>query len=414
MSQTSTELGLPSKAADWPPTRDAAQSRLDRFVTSAGSQYARQRNFDFGAGKHVKVSQLSPWIRHRLIQEEEVLSAVLQQHDLNTAEKFVQEVFWRGYFKGWLEHRPDVWRYYRQDLMHLFGELDTDADLSRRYDEAVEGRTGLTCFDAWALELTETGYLHNHARMWFASIWIYTLKLPWQLGADFFYRHLVDGDPASNTCSWRWVCGLHTIGKTYLARASNIEKFTGGRFNPIGELAHAARALEDARPININAPGFASHDLTGRRFGLIITEEDCSLEQLDLPQPAAVLALSSQTERSLKPLGAAAAKFGPMAVKDAMVRAQNRFDGLVSEYADENWAEALRDWMDANALEVCVTSRLTQGPVRKRLRTACRDAGIELLQVARHYDQLVWPNARRGFFGLKKKIPAILEGLGLT
>ena len=414
MRQNSLDLGLPSNAADWNPTRDVAQSRLDRFVEAAGSQYARQRNFDFGAGKHAKVSQLSPWIRHRLIQEEEVLAAILAQHNLTTAEKFVQEVFWRGYFKGWLEHRPDVWQYYKHDLMHLFGQLDKDASLARRYDEAVEGRTGLACFDAWVLELTETGYLHNHARMWFASIWTYTLNLPWQLGADFFYRHLVDGDPASNTCSWRWVCGLHTIGKTYLARASNIEKFTAGRFNPVGDLANAAPALEDLRPIHINAPSFTSHDLSGRRFGLIITEEDCSLAQLDLPRPAAVLAFSSRMERSLKPLGAIAARFGPLAVKDAMVRTQRGFDDPISEYADEDWAEALRDWKDSNALEVCVTSRLTQGPVQKRLRNACRDADIELIQVTRRYDQLVWPNAKRGFFGLKKKIPAILDGLGLT
>ncbi len=72
-----------------------------------------------------------------------------------------------------------------------------------------------------------TGYLHNHARMWFASIWIFTLRLPWELGADFFLRHLLDGDPASNTLSWRWVGGMQTMGKTYLARADNIATLHG-------------------------------------------------------------------------------------------------------------------------------------------------------------------------------------------
>ena len=96
------------------------------------------------------------------------------------------------------------------------------------------GATGIDCFDAWARELVATGYLHNHARMWFASIWIFTLRLPWELGADFFLRHLIDGDPASNTLSWRWVAGLQTAGKTYLATAENIARFTGGRFAPQG------------------------------------------------------------------------------------------------------------------------------------------------------------------------------------
>ena len=71
--------------------------------------------------------------------------------------------------------------------------------------------------------------MHNHARLWFASIWIFTLKLPWELGAAFFLEHLHDGDPASNTLSWRWVAGLHTKGKNYVASADNIEKFTDGK-----------------------------------------------------------------------------------------------------------------------------------------------------------------------------------------
>ena len=413
MGQTSLDLGPLPETTAWVPRRAAALDRLDCFTTSAGSEYARQRNFDFGAGKHGKVSQLSPWIRHRLILEEEVLRAVLQAHDLTRAEKFIQEVFWRGYFKGWLEHRPDVWRYYKSDLMDLFDKLEMDASLARRYDEAVSGRTGLSCFDTWARELIETGYLHNHARMWFASIWIYTLRLPWQLGADFFYRHLMDGDPASNTCSWRWVCGLHTIGKTYLARASNIEKFTGGRFNPANELANEAPALDDPRPIKTSAPTFVGSDFAGRRIGLIITEEDCCPELLGLSNPAAILAFSGQTERSLKPLGAVARTFAPLAVKDATVRAEEYFKMPVFEYADTDWVEALENWSRKHDLEGCLTSRLPQGPVQKRLRRACRDVDIDLIEMARPYDQAVWPYSKRGFFGLKKKIPSILSELGL-
>jgi deoxyribodipyrimidine photo-lyase len=58
--------------------------------------------------------------------------------------------------------------------------------------------------------------------MWFASIWIFTLRLPWPLGAAFFQAHLQDHDAASNTLSWRWVAGIQTPGKHYLARAENI------------------------------------------------------------------------------------------------------------------------------------------------------------------------------------------------
>ena len=66
--------------------------------------------------------------------------------------------------------------------------------------------------------------------MWFASIWVHTLNLPWELGANFFLTHLLDADPASNTLSWRWVAGLHTEGKVYLANEDNIKKFTKERY----------------------------------------------------------------------------------------------------------------------------------------------------------------------------------------
>ena len=213
------------------PRPEAARARLQAFLPQSGKRYASQRNFDFGPGKHQKVSAMSPWLRHRIILETEVLEAVLGAQSAASAEKFIQEVFWRGYFKGWLEHRPEVWQRYRRRVTDLLGQLETDAALHARYEDAVGGRTGIACFDAWVQELLETNYLHNHARMWFASIWIFTLRLPWELGADFFFRHLVDGDAASNTCSWRWVGGLHTAGKTYLARAANIREYTAGRFD---------------------------------------------------------------------------------------------------------------------------------------------------------------------------------------
>ena len=98
---------------------------------------------------------------------------------------------------------------------------------------AIEGKTNIECFNQWVIELKENNYLHNHTRMWFASIWIFTLELPWQLGAEFFMQHLYDGDAASNTLGWRWVAGVQTQGKHYLASEWNIKKFTNNRFQNI-------------------------------------------------------------------------------------------------------------------------------------------------------------------------------------
>lgn len=233
---------------DFPTEKIQAMARLKAFVPNAGKHYAQRRNFDHGAGRHKDVSCLSPYVRRRIITETEVLHAVLGAHAYNTAEKFIQEVFWRTYWKGWLEMRPSVWRDYQKQLGIFSSQIATQSGLRQQWEAACLGDTGIDCFDAWANELVTTGYLHNHARMWFASIWIFTLQLPWQLGADFFLRHLLDGDPASNTLSWRWVAGLQTAGKTYLARPDNIAKFTNGRFfksglatsaQPVGEFTFA-------------------------------------------------------------------------------------------------------------------------------------------------------------------------------
>ena len=94
------------------------------------------------------------------------------------------------------------------------------------YKNATDGNTSIECFNEWVNELKENNYLHNHARMWFASIWVFTLELPWQLGAEFFMKHLYDGDAAANTLGWRWVAGIQTQGKNYLeiGRASCRER----------------------------------------------------------------------------------------------------------------------------------------------------------------------------------------------
>ena len=210
-------------------TRQDAVHKLRSFIKNGLNTYSSQRNFDLGPQNRTNVSNLSPFIKKRIIHEEEVLNECLKVKKYEHIEKFIQEVFWRTYWKGWLEGRSEVWEKYKMSLNELV-EQHKFGIRKKNYDDAVNARTGIDCFDFWVNELIEFGYLHNHSRMWFASIWIHTLNLPWQLGANFFLKHLLDGDPASNTLSWRWVAGLHTQGKSYLANEDNINKFTQNRF----------------------------------------------------------------------------------------------------------------------------------------------------------------------------------------
>lgn len=400
------------------PSREAGLRRLGDFAHRAGPLYAKSRNFDFGPGRRGNVSMLSPYLRHRLVLEEEVLDTVLQQHPEGASAKFVEEVFWRAYFKGWLEQRPSVWTDYRRSVSRLLQSLEDDSETLCRYEAAIEARTGIDCFDAWAAELIDEGYLHNHARMWFASIWVFTLGLPWQLGADFFYRHLVDGDPASNTLGWRWVCGLHTPGKTYLARASNITHFTDNRFFPEGQLAARAPALTDSTSHPV-APLSPSQTFDGgRRYGLLITEEDCSPESLGLgTAPAAVLGALATNMRSPLPVGRPALDFAEGAVRDGVERASRAFAADGSLSTSDDWNEVLLDWAAQHHLESVVTPYVPAGPVAELLADASDRLaanGITLQRVRRPYDSATWPHARRGFFRLKKQIPAILDTLGIS
>lgn len=414
-----TPVSSSTAAVGFTPTRSAAQARLAVFLPSTGRRYTSERNVDYGPGSRSNVSVLSPYIRHRLILESEVTEAVLGRFALSTAEKFVQEVFWRTYFKGFLEQRPSIWADYIAAVDGLARHVSSEKPFGQTYNEAVHGHTGIDCFDSWAAELVETGYLHNHARMWFASIWIFTLKLPWQLGADFFYRHLMDGDPASNTLSWRWVAGLHTRGKTYLARPDNIAKYTDGRFNPQGELAKSAPPIEeDVRHEQVPIPALGP--FPDSDYLLLITEEDCAPELLNLPRPpTAAIALLCTHERSPMPVGDRALTFATAAVADAVKRAGEAFSLAIDtpHNSTGNWFHELRDSAMQAGVSHIVTAYAAQGPVAAAIASARADLvdeGITLHQIRRPLDNIAWPHATRGYFGLKKKIPDILSRLAQT
>ncbi|WP_245591539.1 FAD-binding domain-containing protein [Brevundimonas bacteroides] len=396
----------------WTPTRAAGLDRIAAFQPRMGRAYAAVRNTDFGPGRQEAVSQLSPWVRRRLVTEEELARAALEAHGPRAAEKFVQEVIWRTYWKGWLEMRPEVWTRYVAERDAALAKVEANAGLRTALTQAVEGRTGIEGFDDWARELVEIGWLHNHARMWFASIWIFTLRLPWTLGADFFLRHLMDGDPASNTLSWRWVAGLQTQGKTYLATASNIEQFTEGRFRPSG-LAKVAEPLSEAPiPAARALPSAAGQTPDGPQL-LLITAEDLSPESLIGPWEMAGVVLASEPGTATS--GEVARVFLGGAMDDAAARAEARYRQPVQRLPGLE-PEALIAAAQAAGVTAIVTSYAPVGPTAEalaRARPVLAAQGMELVQVRRDWDEAMWPLATKGFFPFKEKAPTVLRMLGL-
>ena len=223
------------------PTRIEAKKNLTYFIEEKLVNYSKLRNFKIDIDDKTTTSNLSPYITHGILSENEVIRESLKKHSYITSEKFIQEILWRIYWRGWLELRPQVWKNYLKNLKKLKDEFKDN----RKYIQVTEGNSNIECFNDWVKELKESNYLHNHARMWFASIWIFTFNLPWELGAAFFMKYLYDGDTASNTLSWRWVAGIQTKGKHYLAKEWNIKKFTNEKYKKIA-------INENALPIKEN------------------------------------------------------------------------------------------------------------------------------------------------------------------
>ena len=392
-----------------PATRTHALERLRRFVPVAGRDYAARRNFDLGPQGHPHVSGLSPYMRHRLITESEVLAAVLGRHSAIAAEKFIQEVVWRTYWKGWLEMRPQVWADYRAGLARVLADGRHDDRLAA----ATAGQTGIDCFDAWMRELVATGYLHNHARMWMASIWIFTLRLPWEAGADLFMRHLLDGDPASNTLSWRWVAGLQTPGKHYLARPDNIVRYTEGRFAPKGLVSDAAPLSGPPHPTRRALPADARPD-PDLPTGILLTEEDLSPGFLFDDHPGPILghaALITVAGRSPLPVAQPVVAFTQEAMADARARWSGRM-GAPGPLSDD--PAAITAWALDLGLAQVVTAYAPTGPAAHAvgvLDAMLAEVGIALIRRIRPYDQAAWPHASAGFFRFKDHIPTLISDI---
>ena len=257
------------------PSRTFALEKLDNFIDKNLIDYSKLRNFDYGPENRTNVSGLSPYVSHGIINEIEIINKSLKKYSFVKNEKFIQEILWRVYWKGWLELRPKVWLDYLNDLKKIKENFRNN----QNYLIAIDGKTNIECFNYWVNELKENNYLHNHARMWFASIWIFTLKLPWQLGAEFLLQHLYDGDAASNTLGWRWVAGIQTKGKNYLASEWNIKKFTNNRFQNIKLNENAVPILSE-KNYSINNKDFVNVEILENQ-SLLVFENNLSFETTD-------------------------------------------------------------------------------------------------------------------------------------
>ena len=373
-------------------SRAKALDKLNNFVENNLSEYSKLRNFDYGPDNRSNISCLSPYITHGIINEKEVIKKSLDKFSFAKNEKFIQEVLWRTYWKGWLELRPSVWT----DFLIELKQIKEDFQNNQTYKNAVEGKTSIECFNYWVNELKENNYLHNHTRMWFASIWIFTLNLPWQLGAEFFMQHLYDGDAASNTLGWRWVAGVQTQGKHYLASEWNIKKFTNNRFSNIKLNENAPPKISEKK-YSILKQDFTNPENIDQN-NLIIFENNLCFETSDFQNNKfkKFYIISNKNENRCIKLSEKVLKFKSSLIQDQEQRFKNQ--SIDCEVIDIS---------EIKKIEKAVGLYPTVGENLDYLNSNT----FKINFLYRELDQNSWQYCNKGFFNFKNYIPKIISTL---
>jgi deoxyribodipyrimidine photo-lyase len=374
-------------------SRKEALDILENYIEKDISIYTSQRNFDFGPQNRKNISCLSPYITHRLISEYEVAKKVLSKHPYQKVEKFIQEIFWRVYWKGWLEMRPKVWTDFVEDLKNI--------ENSNEYEKAINGETNIDCFNDWIKELKENNYLHNHVRMWFASIWIFTLKLPWQKGAEFFLRELYDGDAASNTLSWRWVAGIQTKGKNYIAQNWNIHKFTNNKYKDL-KLNENPQPIIDQREYKTSPITTGGSEKKSDKLVFFENELDFRIFNISSYKKIYCIMLSND-ERQVE-LGNKVLEY-----KKDLIKNKIKNSDFKIEFIEGNrFIELASNEKDFDIIYPSVGENMSF------LKRIMKKNNLLINYLTRDEDKYCWQFSNKGYFNFKSNIPKILSQFKLN
>ena len=374
-------------------TRNEAMSSLDDFINNDIVNYSSKRNYDFGPNERKNVSCLSPYISHRLLDEFEISKKVLSKHPYQKVEKYIQEIFWRVYWKGWLELRPEVWMNFLKDLEKI--------ENSNQYEKAINGETNISCFNEWVKELKGNNYLHNHARMWFASIWIFTLKLPWQKGAEFFLKELYDGDAASNTLSWRWVAGIQTKGKNYIAQNWNINKFTNNKYKDLS-LNENPEPIVDQREYKILPLKISKNEKKSNK--LVFFDNEINFKYFSISKYNKIYCILLSNEERKIMLSDKVLEY-----KKNLIKNQIKNTDLKIEFIEGNkFIELSSNEKDFDVIYPSVGENMSF------LKEIIKKNNLTINYLTRDEDKYCWQFSNKGYFNFKSNIPKILNQFKLN
>ena len=236
--------------------------------------------------------------------------------------------------------------------------------------------------------------------MWFASIWIFTLKLPWQLGAEFFMKHLADGDAASNTLSWRWVAGLQTKGKHYVAQAWNISKFTNNKYKNV-KLNEQAQPLEDFRNYTIQKINYPSKP---QYKNLLFFENDLNLETINLNDYQSIYSVLLDNKNRKLELDSKLINYKNQLMDDQLGRLKQK----VQKITIDGLLNLIKSNKEFDVIYPGIGENLTF------LKETQTKQSLSLNYILRAQDLYCYQFSNKGFFNFKEHIPKIIAELKLA
>ncbi len=389
------------------PKYEYANLLIEDFLKNKILSYSKDRNFVYFGNDALKnVSGLSPYISCGFITEKYLLKKVINSK--NNCEKFIQEIFWRIYWQGWLENYKNIWKTYNDRIN--FHE-DNNLESINNYLIAISAETGIKPFDEWVTTLKQKGYLHNHVRMWFASIWIHYLNIPWQLGAKFFHENLLDADTASNLLSWRWVAGIQTVGKKYIASIDNINKFTHNHYKKF-MLPKVCNINLDTEIKQQTEISFTPLKKSYKNLALLVPETNLSLNLLNrLREDIKLVILIRFNISKLK--------------KSKIVI--DFHDELLKEFVKYNLSKKVKSYeiffpdntkkinqiLINNNIENLIFEYFKEGYEKNIFYKELQTTNKKIIKhsILDSFYQNSWVHCKKGFFKFKEKIPLIIRSL---
>ena len=266
---------------------------------------------------------------------------------------------------------------------------------------SVPLETEIVCFNDWINELKNFNYLHNHTRMLFASIWIFTLRLPWQKGAEFFMKHLYDGDAASNTLSWRWVAGIQTKGKNYLAQSWNISKFTNNKYKNV-KLNETALPIIDKREYKISNAPIRNNEVSNDH--LIIFENEMYDDLLDHEKYKKIYFVLLGNENRSVQLSTNVMDYKKNVIKSRLNEIKNKAEFLDGK-SFTNFSKT------SKSFDVIYPSI---GENFSFLKMLIKKDHLDINYITRKEDEFCWKFSNKGYFNFKSNIPIILSTFKLN